>query len=126
MKTLVSTSISISPTSANVALGTTLQLSATATGHWSDGSTTSLNVLWESACPAIATVDQTGLVTGTSGTGSDPYYVQGGRVNVSAYALRPDGCPNGAPAVCVITVQGSGERPFTQAINERPEWQNSL
>jgi uncharacterized protein YjdB len=123
---LISTSVSISQTSASIALGSSLQLSATALGHWSDGSTTSLSVLWETACPAIATTDQTGLVQATSGTGSEPYYVQGGTVNISAYAMRPDGSPCGAPAVCTVTVNGSGTRPFLTAVNEAAQWENSL
>lgn len=105
--TLVSVLVSITQTSASIALGSTLQLSATATGTMSDGSHVSLSVRWETDCPAIATVDQTGLVTGSTGTSVVPYWTAGGTVRISAYALRQDSSPVGSPAVCVLNVKGA-------------------
>jgi uncharacterized protein YjdB len=62
-------SISITPSSANVPLGVHAQL--TATGTYSDGSTANLTsqVQWSSSSPAVATVSSSGMVsTLTSGS----------------------------------------------------------
>lgn len=60
----VLSSITITPISPSIAIGTTQQL--TATGVYSDGSTADLTNLasWTSSNTAIATVDSTGLLTG--------------------------------------------------------------
>jgi uncharacterized protein YjdB len=105
--------ITVSPTSASMTLGATLQLTASKAAKW------------ESACPDIATVDQNGLVTATAGTYTNPYYIVGGQVQISATELRADGSPGGPSAQCVVTVLGTGQRPFTQQINQ-PAWLNSL
>jgi uncharacterized protein YjdB len=95
-------SITIAPTSAEIALGAALQLTASAPCRW------------ESACPYIATVDQNGLVTATDGTYEEAYHVIGGRVEISAMELRADGTPTGSPAVCPVTVISTGTQPFTR------------
>jgi hypothetical protein len=108
MSTLIKSAVIVTPTAAEIALGSTLQLSATATGTMSDGSTVSLGVLCESDCPAIATVNQSGLVTATTSTNAVPYFTAGGRVVIRVFALRKDGSPIGAPAQCPVTVLGAG------------------
>ena len=63
------TSIAITPSAPTRALGQTVQM--TATGTYSDGSTSDLSsqVQWTSAVPAVATISGTGLVTTlTTGT----------------------------------------------------------
>jgi len=106
--------ITISPTSAEIALGAILQLSSSAPAKW------------ESACRDIATVTQEGLVTATSGTYSGPYYTNGGQVRIQCTELNAAGAPVGAPATCNVTVLGTGLRPFLTAVNETPQWQNRL
>ncbi len=95
-------SITITPTSAEIALGATLQLTASAPCRW------------ETACPYIATVDQNGLVTATEGTYDEVYHVIGGQVQISATELRADGTPTGPSAVCTVTVISTGTQPFTR------------
>ena len=62
----VLTSITITPPNPSIALGTTVQL--TATGTFSDGTTQDLtgSASWTSAPAGFATVDPNGLVTGTA------------------------------------------------------------
>lgn len=107
-------SITISPTAASMALGSTLQLTA------------SKPAKWESACPDIATVSQSGLVTATAGTYHPAYYVQGGQVQISATQLRGDGSPAGPVVTCLVTVLGTGTRPYLTANHEAAIWQNRL
>jgi hypothetical protein len=97
-----SMSITITPTSASIALGATLQLTSSAPAKW------------DSACPDIATVTREGLVTATEGTYEEVYHVIGGQVQISATELRADGSPTGSPAVCTVTVISSGTQPFTR------------
>jgi uncharacterized protein YjdB len=107
-------SITVSPTSASIAPGSTLQLTSSAPAKW------------ESACPDIATVSQSGLVTATAGTYRPDYYVTGGQVQILATKLRGDGSPGGPVATCLVTVLGTGTRPFLTANHESAIWQNSL
>jgi uncharacterized protein YjdB len=107
-------SLTISPTEASIALGSTLQL------------TSSASAKWDSDNPTIATVSQSGLVQAGAGDASNPYYVTGGIAVIGATALRADGSPTGAPATCRVTVLGAGTRSFLTAVNEAAKWQNSL
>lgn len=68
-------SISIAPSPANVAVGTTVAF--TATGHYSDGSAQNLTskVTWSSSVVSLATVSTTGVATGLA---------SGGPVTISA------------------------------------------
>jgi hypothetical protein len=62
------TSITISPPSASIALGTSQQFNAT--GHFSDGTTQSLiNANWSSSAPNVAVVSSFGLAT-SAGVGT--------------------------------------------------------
>ena len=106
-------SITVSPTSASITIGSQIQL------------TPSASAKWESDNPAIATVNQSGLVQAGAGDAANPYYVTGGIAVISATQSRADGSPAGAPATCKITVLGTGTRPFTQQINQ-PNWLNTL
>jgi uncharacterized protein YjdB len=106
--------ITVSPTSASMTLGATLQLTASKAAKW------------ESDNPAIATVNQSGLVQAGNGDASNPYFVTGGIAVISVTELRADGSPGGAPALCRVTVIGTGTRPFLTAVNEAAIWQNSL
>jgi uncharacterized protein YjdB len=58
------TAIAIAPSSANLAIGVTLQF--TATGTYNNGSTANVTSLasWTSSSPAVATINSTGLATG--------------------------------------------------------------
>ena len=61
------TSITVSPTTATVGVGSTQQL--TATGNFDDGSTSTLSgsdVTWSSSSTSVATVDANGVVTGVA------------------------------------------------------------
>jgi thiamine pyrophosphokinase len=60
------TSITVGPQNANIQQGTTLQLSAI--GNFDDGSTSTLTkgVLWSSDDAAVASISQSGIVTGVS------------------------------------------------------------
>ena len=62
--TLSDYSISVSPDSETVAVGLTVQLTATVVN--ADGDTLTVKVEWASTNPAIAAVDVDGLVTGVS------------------------------------------------------------
>ena len=54
--------ITITPATANIGVGTTQQF--TATGSYSNGSTTpNMSVTWGSSTPAVATIDSTGVAT---------------------------------------------------------------
>ena len=67
--TVTLTSISVTPSGASVAVGTTQQFTATAT--YSNASTANVNstATWTAATPAVATVSSSGLATGvTSGS----------------------------------------------------------
>jgi hypothetical protein len=107
-------SITVTPIKVSIALGSTQQLTSSATAKW------------ESDNPAIATVSQSGLVQAGAGDASNPYYFTGGIAVISATELRANGSPTGAPATCSITVLGAGTRPFLTAVNEAAIWQNSL
>ena len=58
-------SVSISPESGTVAVGATMQLTATVVT--ANGDTLAVQVEWASRNPSIATVDSGGIVTGISG-----------------------------------------------------------
>jgi len=64
------TSIAVTPNPATVAVAGTLQF--TATGTYSDASTSDISsqVTWNSGTPAVATISATGLATGVSNGGS--------------------------------------------------------
>src|SRR5579864_8111167 len=59
-------SISVAPSTANIAAGATQQF--TATGTYSDGSTANLSstASWTVATPAVATINSNGLTTGVA------------------------------------------------------------
>lgn len=85
----VLTSIAISPSNFSVVVRATAQL--TATGTYSDSSTQNLTSLaWSSANPAIATVDQNGMISAV-GVGSTAITAQDGSVSgsttVTTYSL---------------------------------------
>jgi phospholipase C len=77
------TSISVTPTTATVAAGYTLQF--TATGNYSDGSTQNLTstATWTSLSTAVATIAAGGLATGT-GIGSTTITATSGSITGSA------------------------------------------
>ena len=79
----VLTSISVSPSSASIANGTTQQF--TATGTYSDGSTQDLtgSADWSSSLPGIAIIDSTGLATG-KGMGTATISATSGPITGSA------------------------------------------
>ena len=76
--------VTVTPANVEIAPGATAQLTASVQPE-----TAPQTVTWSSADPEIATVDQTGLVTGVSA----------GEVKISAAA-------NGKTAECIVTVQG--------------------
>jgi uncharacterized protein YjdB len=99
-----------------VALGGTLQLTATARGFDEDGNTAILNAKWESSNPIVATVDQNGLVTAYAGAQQQaPYFVGGGKTVISATALLPNGAPINAPSLCEVTILSTKTRPYRYA-----------
>jgi Bacterial Ig-like domain (group 2)/Abnormal spindle-like microcephaly-assoc'd, ASPM-SPD-2-Hydin len=76
-------SLSITPSSSSIPLGTTQQFSAT--GTYNDGSTQDLttSVNWASSAPAVATIDAGGLATSV-GTGTSTVFAISGSIAASA------------------------------------------
>ena len=60
-------SITVSPTAAGVAAGSTVPFGAT--GHFSDGTTGAVSVNWSSSNTAIATINSSGVATGVAAGG---------------------------------------------------------
>jgi Big-like domain-containing protein/calcineurin-like phosphoesterase family protein len=84
-------SISVSPSSATVAIGATVQLSATATPP---GSATSFT--WASSNSAVATVSATGLVTGVASGSATISASAGGKSGTSAITVPASPPPPGS------------------------------
>ena len=84
-------SISVSPSSATVAIGATVQLTATATPP---GSATSFT--WASSNSAVATVSATGLVTGVASGSATISASAGGKSGTSAITVPASPPPPGA------------------------------
>lgn len=92
-------SITVSPQPASVALGTTLQFSAT--GTYTNGATETItnSVVWTSSAPAIATISSSGLATSvsqgttqivaTSGTISGSVNLTVGPATLASLAIAP-------------------------------------
>ena len=80
-------SITISPTSASIAVGATQLF--TATGHYSNGSTQTLasGVTWSSSATTHATIGATGLATGVAAGSTSITASSGGVVSTPAAAL---------------------------------------
>ena len=92
-------SITISPTSASIAVGATQQF--TATGHYSNGSTQTLTsgVTWSSSATTYATIGATGLATG----------VAAGSTSIAASSSGVVSAPAAALAVTAAVTTGSGK-----------------
>lgn len=80
-------SITVSPTSASIAVGATQQF--TATGHYSNGSTQTLasGVTWSSSAITYATIGATGLATGVAAGSTSITATSGGVVSTPSAAL---------------------------------------
>ncbi len=93
-------SISVSPSSASIADGTNQQF--TATGTYSDNSTQDLTspVSWTSSAPVVATIDSSGLATGT-GIGTTTITATSGSISGTANLAVAQ------PALVSITVSPS-------------------
>jgi uncharacterized protein YjdB len=80
-------SITVSPTSASIAVGATQQF--TATGHYSNGSTQTLaaGVTWNSSATTYATIGATGLATGVAAGSTSITASSGGVVSTPPAAL---------------------------------------
>ena len=94
------TTVTVSPSSASVAVGATQQFTAAATD--ASGATVAATYTWTSADPAIATVDAAGLATGKAQ----------GTTTIRAVA------PNGVYGEATLTVGGSGGSGGGVVINE--------
>ena len=114
-----SVSVSI-PSTARLALGATLQLVPVVQYAFSDGSAApAFTLQYQSNCPAVASIDANGLIAASS-VGSylitDPVNVGGGYVT-GGYAVITASVVIGggqvASAECLVTVVGTGARPFT-------------
>jgi len=80
--TPVLTGITVGPPSPTVAVGSTLQM--TATGTYDDGSTNTLSkVTWTSSDPSIATISSTGVATGVA-AGSSTITATSGSISGTA------------------------------------------
>ncbi|MGA7549760.1 MAG: Ig-like domain-containing protein [Candidatus Sulfotelmatobacter sp.] len=92
-------SITISPTSASIAVGATQQF--TATGHYSNGSTQTLasGMTWSSSATTYATIGATGLATG----------VAAGSTSIAASSSGVVSAPAAALAVTAAVTTGSGK-----------------
>ncbi|MGB9162454.1 MAG: Ig-like domain-containing protein, partial [Candidatus Sulfotelmatobacter sp.] len=92
-------SITISPTSASIAVGATQQF--TATGHYSNGSTQTLTsgVTWSSSATTYAPIGATGLATG----------VAAGSTSIAASSSGVVSAPAAALAVTAAVTTGSGK-----------------
>ena len=86
----VLTALALSPTTAQIAKGTTQQF--TVTGTYSDGSTQNLSseVTWSSSNGAIVSVSATGVATGTgAGSAQITATYQGQSVSTSSFQVSP-------------------------------------
>jgi uncharacterized protein YjdB len=99
VSTPVLQSITVSPTSASIAVGATQQF--TATGHYSNGSTQTLasGVTWSSSTTTYATIGATGLATG----------VAAGSTSITASSGGVVSTPPAALAVTAAVTTGSGK-----------------
>jgi uncharacterized protein YjdB/O-glycosyl hydrolase len=99
------TGVSISPASASVAAGATVQLTATV----APANATNKNVSWASSNTAIATVNSTGLVTGVAaGTATITVTTQSGAKTATA-AITVTAVTTGFPGYYNIISRNSGK-----------------
>jgi hypothetical protein len=99
-------SITISPANASIIAGTTTKF--TATGLYSDGTTTTIVPVWSSSKPTVVTVDTTGLLTGvTAGTAIISATMGGitGTATITITAVGP--LPPGPIVIHRIRIQDS-------------------
>jgi len=129
------TTVTIGPQGASIEMGSTLQM--VATGTYDDGSTKSLtgNILWSSADTSIATVNNSGLVSGVlfgstsitaaSGTVSGSTTINIALANIIKIDVTPTSpsifVGSDQPFVATATVQGGQ----TFDISDSAQWTSS-
>ena len=108
-------SITISPTSASIAVGATQQF--TATGHYSNGTTQTLTsgVTWNSSSTTYATISATGLATGVAGGSTSITASSSGVVSAPAAALAVTAVTTGSGKSFYVAPTGSDSNPGTSA-----------
>ena len=108
-------SITISPTSASIAVGATQQF--TATGHYSNGSTQTLasGVTWSSSATTYATIGATGLATGVAAGSTSIAASSSGVVSAPAAALAVTAVTTGSGKSFYVAPTGSDSNPGTSA-----------
>ena len=108
-------SITISPTSASIAVGATQQF--TATGHYSNGSTQTLTsgVTWSSSATTYATIGATGLATGVAAGSTSIAASSSGVVSAPAAALAVTAVTTGSGKSFYVAPTGSDSNPGTSA-----------
>jgi hypothetical protein len=95
------TTVTVTPAAATVTVGAKVELGAVVTDE--AGDTLQVGVRWASTRPAIASVDQTGLVTGVSAGASSVIATYGG-VGASAAITAAEPSPGFAQAANGVTV----------------------
>lgn len=136
-KTKSLTSISLTPLNTSIAVSATEQL--TATGSYSDGSTANLSssVNWASSNPAVASVSETGIVTGiaagsaavtasTSGvTGSTEVTVTAAAMTITSIAVSPATASIGTSASQQFTATATYSNGTSGALTSGVTWTSS-
>jgi len=109
-------SITVSPTSASIAVGATQQF--TATGHYSNGSTQTLaaGVTWNSSATTYATIGATGLATGVAAGSTSITASSSGVVSTLPAALAVSAAvTTGSGKSFYVAPTGSDSNPGTSA-----------
>ncbi len=105
-------SVSLNVTSAQLGVGQTLQL--TATPLTSTGTVTSGAATWSSSASNVASVSQSGLVTGVAAGTSTISAAIGGRTGAASIVVSASG--GGFPLAAEVTMPGNTFSPFLTTI----------
>ena len=129
------TSITVNPTSAHAAAGTTVQM--TVTGTYTDGSTGDVtsSASWTTSAPSTATVSATGLVTGVTaglasitaqiGTLTNTGVVRVGAATLVSTAISPSGASFATGTTQKFTLTGTFSDGSTQDLSSSATWTTS-
>jgi plastocyanin len=105
-------SVSLNVTSAQLGVGQTLQLAATPLT--STGTVTTGTAAWSSSAATVASVSQTGLVTGVAAGTATVTATIGGRTGSAAIVVSAAG--GGFPLAAEVTMPGNTFSPFLTTI----------
>ncbi len=110
--------VSITPTSASVAAGSTQQLTATPLDQ-SGSPITGRTITWSSAEPGVATVSSTGLVTGVTAGGPVTITASAGGVNGTAMiTVTPPPVATVSVDPATASIQVGASQPFSATLHD--------